>query len=922
LKDVKTRIKDLKEAGILPEEFLEIIKNLEKDYKKINSELEKFINERVSDKVKVKYEDFLKSLTQTLSKGEGLARNSLYSEIISSLEKALEEDELSEWKTKFTEEVEKQKFLKGTKNLEKMYSLQAIYENYEKQKREEKVIDYADIILNTLIELKRNETLRVEIQEFFQFILVDEFQDTNNAQFEILKILTSHEAHEGKPNIMVVGDDDQAVYRFQGGDVQNIFDFQKLYKEVKVVILEDNYRSMQNILDLGKSVIKEVRKFEKNLMAKKGADLAKPNPPQENIQFFNFENEEIEMNFIAKNIKQKIENGIPAHEIAIIAKKHKQLEALTYFLNQENLKYSYEKETSLLENPKIQEILIILKCINSRDFTKSNIENYLPQILSFPFWQIPKIEIIKLAIQIRKEKSNWFEQILKSEIPEIKKVAEFLENILSLSATTPLYHLIDKIMQDSPFKAFYFTDLNQEYLNFLEDLKTLYEVIKNYKKEKMLYAYDIEVVLQNIKQYALNIKQTQEINKEGHVILLTSHKSKGLEYEHVYMLGMNKKNWASRGKNSLLTFPIGLNYTRYKEEEADFVRSIYVAITRAKNNLTITHTDNLIAYLEQSEKPELKEENENLKLKEEKNIQEENKKIINFSDFYTTQNLNQEEKDLLKKYVENYKLPPTHLNNFLDLVNAGPNKFIEENILHFPTPPNEFSLFGTLMHNMLELAGKHKIGTGKDIGLKNLQNIYKETLEKEILTKQEYKKLLEMGLETLEKYYSTIEDFGKMGNEKFEVNFSYENVVLDGIKLAGTIDRIQVNKKENEIIIYDYKTGKKTTDNWKGKDENEKIKLYKYKNQLLFYKILLENSNEYKNYKSKTAVLDFIEINKKHDLLFINYAEEKEEIERIKKLIKVVYKKIQNLDFPDVSKYPSSFKGILEFEDDLINERI
>ncbi len=908
LKDVKSRIKDLKEAGVLPEDFLSIIKQVEKEYLEINNELSKFINERVSDKMKIKYEEFLKFL---ISKGKG----KVLDEIKNSLEIALEEEGLSDWKKEYTEEENGERHLKRTKYIDKMHSLQNIYLEYEKKMREEKVIDYSDIILNTLLELKRNEILRVEIQEYFQFILVDEFQDTNNAQFEILKILTSHPVHEGRPNIMVVGDDDQAVYRFQGGDIKNILDFKNIYTDVKIIVLEENYRSTQKILDLGKSVIENSgERYVKNLKANTEKEIEENHTPT----ILQFENEIEETDFILQDIKEKIAKNIPAHEIAIIAKKHKQLENVAIYLNNVGIKYSYEKETSLLENPKINGIITILRCINSLYLSKSNIENYIPEILTFSFFKIPKMEILKLAVKIRKEKTFWYEEILNSENEYIKKVGDFLQEITTISSSTPLYHVIDKIIIDSGFKNFYFSEINkQEYLNFLEDLKTLYNVIKNYKKQQILYVKDINFVLENIKKYGLNIKQNTEINKEGHVTLLTSHKSKGLEYQVVYLLNMNKKYWASKGKNTILPFLYGMPYTRYKEEEGDFVRSVYVAMTRAKKDLVITHTENLLSYFGE------KQESKTFPLDTSSNKRDAEEKNITFASMFISENFNAEEKDIFKPLLENYKISPTHLNSFLDIINAGPAKFIEDNLLHFPSPSNEHSLFGTLMHNVLEIAGKYKMQNKKDLSLKVLQNNFKENLEKEILTRVEYEKILNWGFETIENYYFEIKKFGEGGlDEKFEVSFSYENVVLDDAKLTGNIDRIQISRKDNEIIIFDYKTGKNTVNSWDVKDDIQKIKLHKYKNQLLFYKIILENSKEFKNFKIKIAVLDFIEINKKHNVLYLNYDEEKEALEKMRKLIKVVYEKIQKLDFPDISKYSQSMKGILDFEEDLISGKL
>lgn len=150
-----------------------------------------------------------------------------------------------------------------------MFALADVYEAYRKTMHDNALYDFDDMILDVIEALKKHKGLLTELQEQFQYILIDEFQDTNNAQMSVVNLIASAEVNEGKPNVMVVGDDDQAVYRFQGAEVSNIINFKKMFKDVEVITMTENYRSTQDILDVASHVIKKgtIRLADKELIA-------------------------------------------------------------------------------------------------------------------------------------------------------------------------------------------------------------------------------------------------------------------------------------------------------------------------------------------------------------------------------------------------------------------------------------------------------------------------------------------------------------------------------------------------------------------------------------------------------------------------------------------------------------------------------
>ncbi|MFA6797512.1 MAG: ATP-dependent helicase, partial [Candidatus Paceibacterota bacterium] len=290
LRDVLRTIANLKKAGIEPDEFNRIIKHNEELLLEINEIIQSTFDEKIGKEIFAKIDKALNKLHKIAEKSTKNFPSpyfnnisfSIYTSLKKSYDEALEKEKTSPitaWKTKWIKKDDDGKNLfKDFVNIEKLYAVSDIYTKYRQVMHEKSYYDFDDMILDCLNTLEKNPSLKYEIQEQYQYILVDEFQDTNEAQMRLLKIITNAEVNEGKPNIMAVGDDDQAVYKFQGAELSNILNFKNTFKDVEIVTMTDNYRSTQDILDIASHIIKKGEERLEKLLPEIEKNLISSNP--------------------------------------------------------------------------------------------------------------------------------------------------------------------------------------------------------------------------------------------------------------------------------------------------------------------------------------------------------------------------------------------------------------------------------------------------------------------------------------------------------------------------------------------------------------------------------------------------------------------------------------------------------------------
>ena len=831
---------------------------------------------------------------------------------------------------------------------EKMLELSTIYELYEKDLRKNALYDFDDMILRAIEGIKASDELRYNLQERYQYILLDEFQDTNPSQFELVKIITDHPVHEGRPNVMAVGDDDQAIYAFQGANVGNLQNFLESFRDVVVINLTSNYRSHKDILHVAQNIAGQINSrihTQLNDIDKILLERSQSLPSNASISRQSFPSEAGEYSWVAEHVSSLIKGGTPAKEIAVLAPKHAILENLVPFLKNADVPLSYEKRENILETEIVQGLRLaaeLLVSLSSQDMQRAN--EYFPQVLSLPYWQIPTQDIWRTNWQLasRDEKHSWAEIALENEV--LAPAVKFYLALSGRLSVAPLEIILDQLtgtqpVEDasvkyvSPLKDYYFKEDNRssdalKYYESITHLSVIRANLRTYQEGS-----DHQLHLSDFLDFFAMYEAAEAVLINSHPIaqgsdavqLMTAYKAKGLEFDHVFILQAHDDVWgcATRGSSSQIALPPNLAHIRYSHSGDDErLRLFFVAITRARHGLYISsHTQ------KESGKPTtpLKYLGESggischLPPASQQIITSKTSPLEMAKDIATLWSAGRvslpvDFPSLLSDKLASYIMSPTHLNTFMDLEYAGPEEFLIRTLLRFPSAPTTSSEYGVAIHNTLEWYGLKQV-SGDGASLDQVLAHYELELDNRYLGSYELESVRARGRVVLQKYLAARPDMFK-SDAKFEVNFSGEGVSIGDARLTGKIDRLEIDHASKTLRIVDYKTGKPLI-KW-----DSSLNAYKYRHQLYFYKLLVEGSHTLRDYAVEGARLEFVEPTdlKGGDIvpaLTIQFSEAEEQ--EIKQLIQVVWGKIQSLDFPDISKYSKNIQGTKVFEHNLLH---
>ncbi len=826
---------------------------------------------------------------------------------------------LTQWRDTYFEKTGSGAYrLKDRVANKKLISIAKVMRAYEAELKENGLYDFNDMIQEAIRILKKDKGFRLTLEERYQYIMLDEFQDTNPSQLAIIKLITDYE----KPVIMAVGDDDQAIFEFQGALASNFQDFQGYYN-AHVIALTENYRSTQEILDFSHTIIMEApdRFADKELIAHRES------LPETGILRAEFLTSDMEYDFVASKIAELVRAGVSQNEIAIISQKRKYFEPLLPFLKgHKEISIAYDKQNDLLQDEKMHQIFTIARyvyeCANEKRPTVSVLE-----ILSYPFFGLPIMEVLKLMAKAKNEKRATLEVLLETENPDIKAVVEFLTNLMAKSFTEPLELMLDYIVGSlelngfsSKFLEYYVKNNDYSAFSLYSNLASLRGKLHKHFGDKNLKLADLINMIDDYAdaEMALSVVSPYRDADEA-VSVLTAHGAKGLEFEHVFVVTADHTAWGKgKGNNSFLTLPKNLTHIRHTmTTDSERLRVLYVALTRAKEHLYITNalkdfnekSPARLEYFEEFEDDDrvvspLIPSGEVKTYYDVSAFSSAEKNIRTWMSPYLS--LSPDLLSLYKERVSNYRMSASSLTSFVDIVYAGPQEFFKSRILMAPSEPETEALaFGNIVHAVYE-----KI-TNSHISDEEAVQMFLSELEKKDLPSEVIQKLRDKGPADLAVSINKFSDILRDG--KAEVNFAPDKIIVDGVPITGKIDHIKINEEDKTIEIYDFKTSGYHKEGW-----SSHTTLYKYMMQLGFYKLLLNNSRDYSKYKVTKAHILFVVPDNDGEVYDKVYEFNNKDEMALRELMQAVYYQISSLSFLDDEQLmiaPDHTKGIKKIKE-------
>lgn len=439
----------------------------------------------------------------------------------------------------------------------------SVYERYQKRLKLNNSFDFDDLLMLPIKLLKENPDVLKQYQEKFKYVMVDEYQDTNQAQYILTKMMSAK-----YKNICVVGDNDQSIYMFRGANYRNILNFEKDYKNTSVILLEENYRSTKNILDVANSIIK-------NNKSRKDKTLWTNNDDGLKIKYHRSSNEKDESFYVVSEIKKLLNNGVPLSEIAVLYRANAQSRNIEEVLLRDNIPYKVVGAFYFYNRKEIKDLIAYLKLIYNH-----NDDNSLTRIINVPKRGIGLKAIENLNTKSMLEEKSLYDSLSTQKELDFKRL---IDELSKKSETMSLTELVDCILNDSKMKEELELEKTIESEVRLENLEEFKSITKSFEESKGIVSLG-----EFLEEISLVSDVEEYKNNTNVVTLMTIHSAKGLEFDNVFLIGMEE---------GLFPHANCLNDAEELEEER---RLCYVAVTRARKRLWLVNARSRMLYGKES----------------------------------------------------------------------------------------------------------------------------------------------------------------------------------------------------------------------------------------------------------------------------------------------------------------------------------
>ena len=753
--------------------------------------------------------------------------------------------------------------------------------------------DYDDMILTALTALKQEDWLLASVQERYQYILVDECQDLSGAQFGVIDMLTLPRTPEDTPNLFLVGDDDQAIYRFQGANIQHLLSFHKRFPSAPVIALTTSYRCTQTILDAAMKLISNnaqrltevIPELNKTLESASKEEASTP-------MLLSVPSDSAEPWVIADLVEERHRQEIPTEEIAVLTQTNAELRTIYEILRARDIPVQMNGKIDLLSHPLVEQVIAILQAVHHPSDSAQ-----LATALACHCFHCHPADLGRIFARRREAEISLIDLLLQFDQPDAQDPIALHDGASIINARNTILNLhyklesrtlvetVEKTMKDC--RLLPISDEEVDPLDFAA-LQEFFERIKSRCYESPSYAF--KALMSDLDFYRepsySDLRLTYDLpqlSSDG-VQLMTAHQSKGLEFHTVILSNFRERHWDRRRNPPSISMPEDLLFGWNKEqktidEREDERRVAYVAMTRAKKELifvcpeTVTSGDRSrdsapsAFFAEAGDLPEAE-------------------KVVSNPEQASTlllqplRELDAEFRSFLKSRIERFALSVTALNHFLE----DPQQFIISDLLQVPQSKKPGLVYGNAVHDALRrwAIGKTQ---GNDVSEQQFTDAFRAYLhEREILTESERGGLIKVGEESLPRYYEQ-----RLAQANPTISFIEHaiNTRLGDIPIKGKIDRIdQLGTDSKHISVIDFKTGQPKTEN--------QIKEGDYYRQLVFYSLLVGQALPM--FEPTDFILDFVGERSAHPVerRFTVTDQDKRELTQV---INDVWTKIENLDF-------------------------
>jgi DNA helicase-2/ATP-dependent DNA helicase PcrA len=799
-----------------------------------------------------------------------------------------------------------------TAKFERLAAAVRSFDDFQRLMREKRLYDFDDMILWVIDAFTTHPELLTEYQERYQYVLVDEYQDTSGSQNEVVDLLMSY---WDDPNLFVVGDDDQSIYRFQGANIENILSFHHKYRPWPVT-LTGNYRSTRQILAAATALIRENVERLANSDTASGLNITKElvahRPDGEKPELRVYPTLFQEAIGIAREIEERHRRGEEMSRVAVLYRNHRQAGQVIRYLNARGVPFSTRRRENVLETPVIRHLLTILKYLAGEMQKPHGGERLLFRLMSHASLGLAPLEVARLYAP-----GSGGEGVPRPPVRErlrsagFAALAELIDESIGEYGSHPLPEFVHRLL--TRFGILSHVSRANDAVWQMTALNTFFSFIGEEcaKAPRLSLARLVELV-EIMEKRDIALPADRVVFDRCGVNFITTHSAKGLEFETVYLIGCNEAEW--EGKRVPVSFAMPPNLLAHHPVHSngnveELRRLFYVAMTRAEKTLVISYADRTDAD-KQLAKSRFIAELERTETVVCNACQLETRELETAMQFCLREapapDGNLFTADFVGERLREYKLSVSHLNTYLKC----PRTFFFETVLRVPEPKNAAMAFGTSVHKALEHLFKamqhspdHSFPPKEEFIARFEREMQRN---QDAFTEVEFTRRLKGGMETLSSLYDRQTP---VWHRDVVLEEHFQTMLDDSVPINGLVDKLELFGKTVNLV--DYKTGRYDKKKFQPPDPDKVQKALNdrkepkhedlhggdYWRQAVFYTLLVEQNHKH-SYQVASTEFCYVEPDRASGD-FVNHRVEitPEDVAIVREQIREVYGKIMNREF-------------------------